>query len=93
VPESGGTVIGVVRATTGQSVTIGASPTASFPIAHPAIPQAVYPLVFVSGAGAQIKPASGMEVFVDDKPADGAVTLDAGQTGRVRVGPVEFVVR
>jgi hypothetical protein len=91
----GGTVIGVARATSGGgAITIGASPNASFQISHPSIPQSAYPLVTMTGAGAVVKAASGMEVVVNDRAADGStVTLDTDDTVRVRVGPVEFVVQ
>jgi hypothetical protein len=90
----GGTVIGVARVATGGTVTIGAGAGANLNVAHPSIPQAEYPLVTLTGQGAVVKPASGMEVLVNDKPsAGGNVTLDAGDTVRVRVGPVEFVVQ
>jgi hypothetical protein len=89
----GGTVIGVARATVGESVTIGAGPAAAIQLAHPSIPQAEYRLVTVGDQGAVVNAASGMEVFVDDRPASGAVTLDADQTVRVRVGPIELVVQ
>jgi hypothetical protein len=88
-----GTVIGVARAADGEAVTIGASPAANFQITHPSIPEAAYRLVTVAANGATVHAVSGMELLVDDRAADGKVTLDAGQTVRVRVGPIEFVVQ
>ncbi|MDP2344339.1 MAG: AgmX/PglI C-terminal domain-containing protein [Deltaproteobacteria bacterium] len=89
----GGTVIGVARASVGKNVTIGDSPTASFRISHPAIPSPNYPLVTLSGTGAVVQAASGMELFVNDKPASGSVNLETGQKVRVVVGPIELVVQ
>jgi hypothetical protein len=90
----GGTVIGVARAATGGAVTIGAGPGASLNVAHPSVPQAEYALVTMTGQGAVIKAASGMEVLVNDRPSEsGTVTLESGDTVRVRVGPVELVVQ
>ena len=89
----GGTVIGVARASAGKSVTIGDSDSASFRLAHPSIPSKTYDLVSVGPNGAVIKPASGMEIFVDGMPTSGNVTLDSGQKVTVRVGPVELVVQ
>ncbi len=89
----GGTVIGVARASVGKAVTIGDSPHASFRLSHPAIPAPTYPLVTVNANGATVQAASGMEVFVDDRPASGQVTLEPGQRVRVVVGPIELVIQ
>ncbi len=93
----GGTVIGVVRGTVQKPVTIGDSPTASFRVSHPSIPSRMHALVTTGSAGAVVNAASGMEVFVDDKPANsgggGTVNLEQGQKVRVVVGPIEFVVQ
>jgi len=90
----GGTVIGVARATIGGTVTIGASPLANLQISHPSIPAAIWPFVTVTGQGAVVNAASGMEVFVNDREASGGtVSLDTDDRVRVRVGPVEFVVQ
>ncbi|HEY1101195.1 MAG TPA: AgmX/PglI C-terminal domain-containing protein [Myxococcota bacterium] len=89
----GGTVIGVARASAGKGVTIGDSDAASFRLSHPSIPSKTYELVSVTGNGAVVKPASGMEIFVDGKPANGQVNLESGQKVTVRVGPVELVVQ
>ena len=89
----GGTVIGVARATSGKSITIGDSDAASFRLSHPSIPSKTYELVAVTGNGAIVKPAPGMEILVDGKPASGQVTLESGQKVTVRVGPVELVIQ
>lgn len=89
----GGTVIGVARGSAGKNVTIGDSASASFRVSHPAIPSPTYPLVQMTANGAVVQVASGMEVFVDDKPAAGNVNLEQGQKVRVVVGPIEFVIQ
>lgn len=89
----GGTVIGVARGTGGKNVTIGDSDTASFRISHPSIPSPNWPLVSMGPNGATVQAASGMEIFVDDRPASGPVSLEANQKVRVVVGPIELVVQ
>ncbi len=90
----GGTVIGVARANVGGSVTIGAGAQAQLNVSHPSIPEAAYALVAVGDQGATVRAAQGMELFVNDQPSDiKTVTLAQGDTVRVRVGPVEFVVQ
>ncbi len=89
----GGTVIGVARASSGSSITIGDSATASFRLSHPAIPSPNYALVTVGADGAQVQAASGMGIFVDNKPASGTVKLERDQKVRVVVGPIELVIQ
>jgi hypothetical protein len=89
----GGTVIGVERVAGAGSVTIGQAPTNSFQIAHPSIPAPTYNLVTLTGQGATVAVASGMEATVDGKQASGNINLEVGQKAIVRVGPVELVVQ
>jgi hypothetical protein len=89
----GGTVISVARANVGDSITIGDDVGASIRLSHQSIPMPRYPIVVVGPNGAVVKPASGMEILVDGKPASGDVTLDVGQKVSVRVGPIELVVQ
>lgn len=89
----GGTVIGVARGRGGKGITIGDSDAASFRLSHPSIPSPNWPLVVMGPNGASVQAASGMEIYIDDRPAAAPVSLDTNQKVRVVIGPIELVVQ